>query len=175
MMRQYARIEYDVVVEIVELSDDAVVDDCFHPDLTFVEVTGTSAQVGWVTSGGSVSPPPPPPPPTVSELIAYNGQVRFMKETGGIILSLGFPIKTDDRAQAKINGMRLAAMNNQVQSTVWHAADGTRHTVTDAEIIVMSNEMQQHIDNCFNISANCLTQINSGAITTLDQIDAAYA
>jgi hypothetical protein len=175
MMRQYARIETAVVVEIVELADSAAIGDYFHPDLTFMEVTGTGAQVGWIVSGGSVAPPPPPPPPTISELTAYNGQARYNKETGGITVSLGFPIKTDDRAQAKINGMRLAAMNNEVQSTIWHAADGTLHTVDDAQIITMSNEMQLHIDNCFNISADCLGKISNGTYTTFAQIDAAYA
>ena len=62
MMRQYARIENDMVVELLELADDVEVADCFHPDLTFMEVTEGGAAIGWVVSGGVVGPPPPPPP-----------------------------------------------------------------------------------------------------------------
>lgn len=108
-------------------------------------------------------------------LTTYTRFKRWEKEVGGITTSLGFPIKTDDRAQAKINGARIAASANKVQSTIWHAADGTLHTVDDAAIQKISDELQLHIDNCFNISANVLQQIAAGTITTREQIDAAFA
>jgi uncharacterized protein DUF4376 len=111
------------------------------------------------------------PPGTLN---TYTRFKRWQKETGGVMTSLGFPIKTDDRSQAKINGARLAAEANQVQSTIWHAADGTLHTVNDAAIQTMSNELQRHVDQCFDISADCLNQIAAGTITTREQIDTAF-
>jgi hypothetical protein len=105
----------------------------------------------------------------------YNADRRWRKEQGGITLSLGWPIKTDDRSQSKINGARWAATAQQVQSTEWLAADGTYHTVSDAEIITISNELQLHIDSCFDTQKNVDGQVDAGTITTREQVDAAYA
>lgn len=110
-----------------------------------------------------------------ANLSYYAAFKRWQKEQSGLTLSYGWPIKTDDRSQGKINGLRLAALNQQNQSTTFHAADGSRHTVGDAEALVISNELQLHYDNCFNISADVLNKIADGSITTRDQIDQAFA
>jgi hypothetical protein len=118
-----------------------------------------------------------PTPTTYSpeQLKAYTADARWRKEQGGLTLTSDMPIKTDDRSQAKINGARVVAENNASLTTQWHAADGTFYDLTAAQVITMSDELQAHIDNCFAISADTSSQIDGGTITTLAQIDAAFA
>jgi len=108
-------------------------------------------------------------------LTTYTASKRWQKEQGGITLSFGMPIKTDDRAQAKITGVYAAQRVNPAVSTPWHAADGTVHDLTAAQMDAMNNELLTHINNCFSISADVLAGIEDGSITTLEQIDAAFA
>lgn len=118
-----------------------------------------------------------PTPTTYSQdqLNAYCVDSRWRKEQGGLTLTSGMPIKTDDRSQAKINGMRVVAENNAALATQWHAADGANYPMTAAQAITMSDELQAHINNCFQISSDTSAEIDAGTITTLAQIDAAFA
>jgi hypothetical protein len=105
------------------------------------------------------------------QLKAYASDARWRKEQGGITLTSGMPIKTDDRSQAKINGIRLVTQ----ASTQWHAADGSFWSLDDAAVTAMSDELQAHINNCFTISSGVFTDIDAGTTTTLAQIDTAFA
>lgn len=107
-------------------------------------------------------------------LESYCAYKRWVKEQGGITLSSGTPIETDDRSQAKINGTRIVAENNASLTTQWHAADGNYYAMTSADLITMSDELQTHINNCFDIASQTLVGIADGSITTLAQIDAAF-
>jgi hypothetical protein len=100
---------------------------------------------------------------------------RWEKEQGGITLASGMPIATDDRSQAKINGVRLAATKDAAFTTQWHAADGTYWPLGSTAITAMSDELQAHINNCFTISSQTMAGIADGSITTLAQIDSAFA
>lgn len=112
---------------------------------------------------------------TKSQLTAYCKNARWLKEQGGLTLSTGKPIDTNDRAQAKINGAKLMALDKATTyNPNWQYADGTVVQINANAVIAMSNELQTHIDNCFNISAGVLAQITAGTITTLAQIDAAF-
>jgi hypothetical protein len=111
---------------------------------------------------------------TKVQLQSYQRHARWIKEQGGMTLSSGMLIKTDDRSQAKINGMRHIADTNKSSSTEWEAADGSFRHMTAQDIIAMSNQLQIHIDNCFSISSAVAADIDSGTITSLDQIDTAF-
>jgi hypothetical protein len=107
-------------------------------------------------------------------LETYNAFKRWQKEQAGITLSFGMPIKTDDRAQAKITGVYAAQQVNPAAVTPWHAADGTVRDLTAAEIEGMNTELLTHINNCFAISQDVLVGIADSSITTRQQIDDAY-
>jgi hypothetical protein len=128
-----------------------------------------------------------PAPTTYSkdQLVAYNADARWRKEQGGLTLTSGMPIETDDRAQAKISGVMLAAKYPPVATkappggapaftTQWHAADGSIWHLDAAMITAMSGEYQTHINLCFAASQATLDGITNGTVTTLEQIDAAY-
>ena len=118
-----------------------------------------------------------PTPDTYSQdqLGAYTTYSRWVKEQGGITTTAGMPILTDDRSQAKINGARLVSEGRSDLTTSWHAADGSFNDMTSADIIAMSDDLQTHVNNCFAISSDVHAQIAFGAVTTLEQIDAAFA
>ena len=106
----------------------------------------------------------------------YTDNARWRKEQGGITTTAGMPILTDDRSQAKINGTRIVAQGNAALSTPWHAADDQFYTMASADIIAMSDDLQTHINNCFATSSDVQAQIDSGTITTREQVGrAAFA
>ena len=112
------------------------------------------------------------PPGTLETYCVYK---RWLKEQGGLTLSSGMPIATDDRAQAKINGVVIAATADAAFTTQWHAADGTYWPLDATAIKAMSGELQTHINACFDTSAETMAGIAGGTITTRDDIDAAFA
>jgi hypothetical protein len=111
------------------------------------------------------------PPGTLNTYTAFK---RWQKEQGGITLSSGMPIKTDDRAQAKITGVFVAAQEKPDMVTPWHAPDGSVHQLDASQVVAMNNELLTHINNCFAISADVLAGIEAGTVTTREEIDAAF-
>lgn len=107
-------------------------------------------------------------------LQGYTAFKRWQKEQGGITLASGIPIKTDDRSQAKITGAYSAAVELPTVVTPWAAADGSVYPLDGAQIVAMNNELLTHINNCFAVSADVITGIEDGTITTHEQIDAAF-
>ena len=57
-MKRYARIEDGKVAEIVTLEDGFAIEECFPPELHFVEVED-DAEVGWSFDGGAFGAPEP--------------------------------------------------------------------------------------------------------------------
>jgi hypothetical protein len=129
----------------------------------------------WLFLAADTFIQPTPTTYTPEQLKAYTADARWRKEQGGLTLVSGIPIKTDDRSQAKINGARGVAESNASLTTQWHAADDAFYDLTAAQVITMSDELQAHINNCFAISADMRDQITAGTVTTLAQIDAAFA
>jgi len=110
-----------------------------------------------------------------SQLKHYNGNARWRKEQGGMTTTAGFPQKTDDRAQAKITGTYTA--QNEVPSvvTLWHDAVGTVHELDAAGMYQLHVDLLTHINDCFSRSGYAVAQIDAGAATNLETIDAIYA
>ena len=109
----------------------------------------------------------------------YAADARWRKEQAGITVTAGgsaFPLKTDDRSQAKVNGARIVSgeVVDPQETTPWTAADGTIHPLTAADLQSMSDQLQQHINGCFAIYKEVVAGIDGGTITTRDQIDAAF-
>jgi hypothetical protein len=134
-----------------------------------------SALPAWLLNSSSFIQPTPTTY-TTDQLKAYSENKRWAKEQGGVTLTAGQPIKTDDRSQAKINGAKLMAIDKTTTyNPFWHFADDSIVQLNSNDVLAMSNDLQTHIENCFTISASTNTEIDNGTITTLEQIDAAYA
>jgi hypothetical protein len=108
------------------------------------------------------------------QLKAYSDDKRWQKEQGGITATAGFPIRTNDRAQAKITGLYAASKEAPGVVTPYHAADGSIQQLDAAGMYALNSDLLTHINNCFEVSADVHGEIDTGTITTLEQIDAAF-
>ena len=143
-----------------------------------------SALPEWLLSAPSFIQPSPDSY-SADQLKAYANDARWRKEQGGTTSTMGPPIKTDDRAQAKITGLHTAvtqpAASQEAQPSLpptrytdFHFADGTIQSISTSMIIGLNNDLLTHINDCFSISAMVHSEIDDGSITTLEQIDAAF-
>lgn len=104
----------------------------------------------------------------------YAANKRWLKETGGIEIN-GLTVATDDRSKTMISGARVAAQNDPNFTTQWKGADGSFVTIDAAAVIGISDAVLAHVSNCFATEAQVLAAIEAGAITTVEQVDAAFA
>ncbi len=107
------------------------------------------------------------------DLAAYAAAARYRKEVGGIDVG-GIAIATDDRSKQMIMGARIAANADPDFVTAWVAADGSIHGVNAATMIAISDAVLAHIAACFATFAEIKAQIDSGTITTMAEVDAAF-
>lgn len=133
----------------------------------------TFYEIGGTYRDGVYTPPPRPEPPPL-DLLAYAAQRRWQKEVGGIVVN-GVPIATDDRSKTMIIGSRLAADADPNWSAQWVANDGHVYPINAAAIIAISDAVQAHVNACFTTFVAVKADIDSGVITTTEQIDAAFA
>jgi len=124
----------------------------------------------WEAKGNQIEPYAPPAP----DFPAYAAQKRWEKEVGGILVN-GLTVSTDDRSKTMISGARVAAQNDPTFSTQWKSSDGTFATINAAAVIAISDAMLSHVSDCFAIEAKVLAEIDAGTISSIEQIDAAFA
>lgn len=148
---------------------EAVID---APDGGLLIASG-EAGVGWLYENG-VLIAPPAPAPTIEELTAHAADTRWQKETGGITVA-GVPVATDDRSKQMIIGARVAADADPDWTTQWVGADGVIYPIDAAAIVAISNAVQAHVNACFATFASVKAAIDAATITTMQEIDAAFA
>jgi hypothetical protein len=104
----------------------------------------------------------------------YTVNRRWRKEQGGIVATAGFPIRTDDRSQAKITGLYTASKEVPTVVTPYHAANHTVQELDATAMYQLHSDLLTHINFCFDTSATVLSGIVDGSITTREQVDAAF-
>lgn len=104
----------------------------------------------------------------------YAAAKRWEKEVGGIEIN-GLTVATDDRSKTMISGARVAAMANPDFTTAWKGSGGEFVPLDASAVVAISDAVLAHVSNCFAIEAQVLADIEAGAITTVEQIDAAFA
>ncbi|QGA57780.1 DUF4376 domain-containing protein [Brucella sp. 2280] len=124
----------------------------------------------WIADGNV---PEVPATPAIN-LKDYTANARWQKEVGGINY-MGMPISTDDRSKVMISGARVAAEADPNFTTQWKGADGSFATLDAATIFAISTAVSDHVSNCFALESHVVAQIEAGAITTTQEIDAAFA
>ncbi len=107
-------------------------------------------------------------------LAEYAAAKRWEKETGGLSIS-GMNIATDDRSKVMISGARVAAMADPNFTTSWKGSDGEFVPIDANAVIAISDAVLAHVSGCFAIEAEVLAGIESGALKTIDEIDAAFS
>jgi hypothetical protein len=69
----------------------------------------------------------------------------------------------------------LVYIVSPLAETTWIGSDGKLYPVDAGGIMKMSDAVIAHVDTCFDAYATLDAQIKSGAVTTLQQIEDAYA
>lgn len=84
-------------------------------------------------------------------------------------------IATDDRSKTMIMGARIKAAGDADFTTPWKAADGTFTRIDAATIMAVSDAVLAHVAACFDKEEVVASGIESGTISTVDQIDEAWS
>ena len=124
----------------------------------------------WMLAGNTPESYVPPP----VDLLRYAAEKRWQKETGGISLG-GIPIATDDRSKLMMMGARIKASESPEFTTPWVGADGLIYPVDAATIVAISDAVLAHVAACFNIFETLKAGVDAGTVTTVAQVDAAFA
>lgn len=128
---------------------------------------------GFAVTDPPVIEPPAPEPGPEPTLFEYAAQKRWEKEVGGITVN-GAPVATDDRSKLMIVGARIKADTDPSFTTQWKGPDGSFIALNAAAIITISDAVLEHVNNCFAIEDQVLSDITAGVITTTTEIDTVF-
>lgn len=106
-------------------------------------------------------------------LVAYAAAARWRKEVGGIVAA-GQTIATDRGSQAMVAGAH-AYLQQAPDATIHFKGDAGFVVLDAAAMTAIALAVGAHVQSCFAIEAEVLVDIESGAITTKAEIDAAFA
>lgn len=123
--------------------------------------------------GAQVVPEEPVGQPV--DLSAYANQRRWEIETGGIEVD-GIALRTDERAQLKIAGaVQLTERDPSVTSIRFQAQPGQWVTLSVPQIQAIGIAVARHVQTCFEALSDVDRDIGAGAITSVAEVDAAFA
>lgn len=117
------------------------------------------------------------PAPTVADLTAHLSHIRQIYELEGVTVTVGqdaLEIETDLASQAKILSARVAADSDPTFTTNWSAKNGYFH-LNAAGVVAISNAVLEHINASFAAKRSVADQIDAGSLTTLSEVEAAFA
>ncbi|WP_185756003.1 DUF4376 domain-containing protein [Brucella anthropi] len=115
-----------------------------------------------------------PPPPNV-DLASYAAQKRWETEVGGTVWN-GWPVLTDRDSQNKITSEAVAIEKGErLDGDPWKFADGEFRPLTNAQMDSLAAAVRLYIRDSFAIEARVVAEIEAGTISTVEQIDAAFA
>jgi hypothetical protein len=110
-------------------------------------------------------------------LPTYNPDARSRKATGGVIITSISPIAfmSDPVSRNTLANADSFAKANPGHITDWKLSDGSFIKLNEAQLATALNDMATFVQSCFTKESDNLTAINGGTITTIAQIDAAFA
>jgi phage-related minor tail protein len=111
---------------------------------------------------------------TKSQLISYASQVRYDTQISGTVAA-GIPVATDDRGLMLINGARWAADGNTNWTSVWVGTDGQHYNINQAQMIQIASIVTNRTEQTYTTYDSVVSNINNQVITTLADIDKAFA
>lgn len=164
----FARVDNNIVSEIISVSSGQNINDLFHPD--FVATCfpcGKEVKIGWTWDGDYFAPPVL----ASVDLVAYVAAKRYNVEAGGITVS-GTSIRTDRESQSKITGAYVYTQANPDKTVMFKAVNGFVELDKNA-VAVIANAVGAHVQACFAVEAELVAGIAAQTLTTTDQIDSA--
>jgi hypothetical protein len=110
-------------------------------------------------------------------LPTYNADARFRRRNSGIIITSLSPatFMSDEASVNDINSSYNYGQANPAATFQWKMADGSFTALDATKITKLHNDALNYVQSCFVCESTNLAAITGGTITTLAQIDAAFA
>jgi hypothetical protein len=110
-------------------------------------------------------------------LQTYNAYARYNRATGGFTVSAisAVPFLTDPVSRNTIDSANTYAVNNPGHITDWKMSDGSFIQLTGAQLATVLQDVATFVQACFTCESQNLAAITGGTITTLAEIDTAFA
>lgn len=108
---------------------------------------------------------------SIAELKEYASARKRSAETGGMTIS-GMSIATDRESQGMISGAYLAVQRDPQRIIQWKTESGFV-PIDAATMTAIADAVANHVQDFFAKEAEVCTLIDSGEITTFEQIEAA--
>lgn len=164
------------------------------PAWQLVTVLSTIERMGFLSindlltecAAAGVTPPAPPsapsaPPPSKADLIAYAGNAKDKTLIAGIVVNAAasgqaaVDVHCDGTPETRgdLAGFYAWGSANPAGTRAWLDETGTLFTLTGAQFVTLAQAVGNWVDNVYAQLGGLTAQINSGAITTTAQIDAA--
>lgn len=166
-MRKARIDENEIVVEVYDSGDNEF--PKFHSSLTWHECSSDVTQ-GWRWLGDHFAPPLPTPAPSKEDLLAYLANKRFTVETGGKAIA-GIKVATDRDSQSLITSAYLRLQRGDATIINWKKPDGIFVQLGLPQMTMISKTVGDHVQACFDKEASLAGEIDSGTITTYQQIE----
>jgi hypothetical protein len=146
-------------------------------ELADVLVNYGSQLPAWLFNATDTFIQPTPTTYTKGQLAAYSASARYNRASGGVIITSLSPsmFLSDPQSRNTINSAYDYLLANTSATIQWKMSDGTFITVNKNNVTTMANDVADYVHDCFACESTTLASINSGSITTLAAIDAAYA
>jgi Domain of unknown function (DUF4376) len=104
----------------------------------------------------------------------YTVYVREARIGGGIVVN-GKPFATDPVTLMSLNAAYIYTQNTPGATFQWKLPDGSFLTLNKADVQTLQACVSQDGQLCYDCESSTLAAIEAGTITTLAQIDAAFA
>lgn len=131
----------------------------------------------WLFNANDTFIQPTPTTYTHGQLAAYAADARYRHASGGVIIASLSPVAflTDPVSRNTIDSAHNYAMANPGHITDWKLSDGSFVKLTEAQLATVLQDVAGFVQSCFTCESNTSASINGGTITTLAQINAAFA
>jgi hypothetical protein len=112
-----------------------------------------------------------------ANLTYYTADARWRRRNSGIIVTSLSPVAfmSDDASVNDINASYNYAQANTSATFQWKMSDGSFTTLNNAKITTLHNDTLNYVQSCFTCESNTINSINGGTITTMAEVDAAFA
>lgn len=108
------------------------------------------------------------------DLTYYAADARYRHASGGI-QSSGNTYNTDVVSRNTVASAYTFSLGDPSQMFDWKLADGSFIALDAAAVAVLNTNVATFVQSCFSCESDTVAAINSGTITTRQQVDDAFA
>lgn len=173
-MTVYARIENDMVAELVTTSGD--IKTMFHSSWVFVDVTAIAKiEVGW--SAKQIQGQwlfNAPQPPSNDALIRYAQRKQRSVASGGTSVNVGgvfLKAATDPTSLAHLASIVTMSQLTPTVAIPWSDSSGNVNMLAASQVAALNNQVHSFVVSTYSVLALMIAAIKSGKIISRGQID----